>query len=325
MKIFRRENPNILNKFLHYLDSIKHYSIRTIDEYRIDLMVFFTFIKKFLNLPIDVKDFNLFTVQNVKEADIFAFLVYLNDSRDCTASTRSRKIAAIKAFYKWLYVFYPNENICNPVEYLPNIQAIKRLPKYLSLTDSKKVINVYNLKNSKFPIRNNAIISLFLNCGLRVSELININLCDLNLNDACIRIIGKGDKERISWLNELTKEQLKSYLEVRNKGLELIDISGPLFLTSKKKRLSVRSVEIIVENAYNLAGLGNRGYTTHTLRHTAATLMYQYVKPDILLLKEFLGHSTIKSTEIYTHVSDEQIREAFNSNPLSNYDLEHTA
>lgn len=325
MKVFKKENPNILNKFLHYLDSVKHYSIKTIAEYGIDLMVFFNFIKEFLNLPIDVKDFNLFTVQSVKEADIFAFLVYLNDYRDCTASTRSRKIAAIKAFYKWLYVFYPNEHICSPVEYLPSIQAIKRLPKYLSLNDSKKLINVYNSKNTKSPERNNAILALFLNCGLRVSELININVCDLNLKDGFIRIIGKGDKERMSWLNEFAKEELEKYLEVRNRNLEVVDISAPLFLSSRKERLSARSVEVIVENAYKLVGLGNRGYTTHTLRHTAATLMYQYVKPDILLLKEFLGHSTIKSTEIYTHVSDERIRDAFNSNPLSNYDLEHTA
>lgn len=319
MIVFDNENPVLLNNFLDYLVNIKHYSMTTISEYRIDLLVFFRFIKGYNELQLEIKDFTFFVFANVKESDILAFLVYLNYTRNCSASTRKRKISAIKSFYKWLFAFNTVGSLKNPTESLPSIQNIKRLPKHLSLEKAKKLINVFNYKNSKFAIRNNTIIILLLNCGLRASELININISDLNLLNGYIRIVGKGRKERICWLNSTTKQQLKSYLDIRNKNKTIIDTSEPLFLSYRNGRLNLRTVETIVENAYNLAGIKEIGYTTHTLRHTAATIIYQYVKSDVLLLKEILGHSTVKSTEIYTHIYDEKIKEAFNSNPLGNY------
>lgn len=324
MDIFDSKNPEILNNFLMYLLNVKYYSTNTVKEYKFDLLVFFRFIKEYYNINLEIKDFNSFILLSIKESDIISFIVYLNNARNCTASTRERKIYALKAFYKWLFTIYSNKNIQNPTKELPNVQQIQRLPKYLTLEKVKKLKNIFNLTNSRFSLRNNTIITLFLECGLRVSELININLCDLNLNESYIRITGKGNKERLCYLNKNTKEQIKKYLQIRNKKENIIDIRKPLFLSYKKDRLNKRTVQRITEKAYQLAGLEEFGYTTHTLRHTSATIMYQYTN-DILLTKEFLGHATVRSTEIYSHVNNEQIRNAVESNPLSNFTIENIA
>lgn len=319
MNLFDEENPILLNSFLNYLIQIKNYSITTVKEYKIDLLVFFRFIKEYCNIQVEVKDFNIFILANIKESDIIAFLTYLNYTRDCSASTRRRKLSAIKCFYNWLFTHHSIGNLSNPAQLLPSIQNIERLPKCLNLEKAKKLIDIFNSQNSKFPERNNAIISIFLNCGLRASELLNINLCDINLSHKFIKVIGKGNKERTCYINDKTKSRIEKYLEVRNRGKEIIDTSEPLFLSYRNTRLNLGTVEAITKNAYKLAGLEDFGYTTHTLRHTAATIMYKYVKSDILLIKEFLGHSTIKSTEIYTHIDNEDIKRAIESNPLSNF------
>jgi len=325
MFIYNNEEPILLVNFLNYLKDVKNYSITTIKEYKIDLMFFFRFIKQYCNIEIAIKDFNIFIFTNVKESDIIAFLVYLNDAKDDSASTRKRKLCSIKAFYKWLFNFNPIGDIKNPASDLPSIKDIKIFPKYLKLENAKKIVNIFNFENSKFPIRNNTIISLFLNCGLRASELININLCDIHLSNGYIRILGKGNKERICYLNHNIRKRLTEYLNIRTSNKNVINKYEPLFLSYRNGRLNLRTVERIVKNAYNLAGIGDRGYTTHTLRHTTATLIYEHYKPDILLLKEILGHATVKSTEIYTHIHNDKIRKAFNSNPLGDYNTRKVA
>lgn len=264
------KNPILLVDFLNYLNNVKNYSITTIKEYKIDLMFFFRFIKEYCNIEVEIKDFNIFIFANIKESDIIAFLVYLNYEKDDSASTRKRKLCSIKAFYKWLFNFKPIGNIKNPTLDLPSIRDIKILPKYLNLEKVKKIMDIFNSNNSKFPLRNNTIIALFLNCGLRASELININLCDVNLSDDYIRILGKGHKERMCYLNNNIKKRLVEYLKIRNNSKKTIDIYEPLFLSYKKGRLNLRTVEKIVKDAYILAQIGDRGYTTHTLRHTTA-------------------------------------------------------
>lgn len=319
MNVLSNEISVILNKFSNYLLNIKNYSSLTVKEYIIDLMMFFRFIKDYCEIGLEVEEFNIFILLSVKQSDIIAFMVYLNYNKNCTASTRKRKMCAIKAFYKWLFTFYPTGDLKNPSKGLPVVQDIHRLPKYLSLEEAKSLVNVFNCNNSKFSVRNNAIIGILLNCGLRASELANINLCDLHLKEKYICIIGKNNKERIVYLNSTTKKKIEEYLKIRNNQKEVINMNDALFLSYRKGRLSLRTVENIVMNAYKLAKLQNCGYTTHTLRHTTATMIYKYVKPDVLLLKELLGHSTVKSTEIYTHVDNKDIRKAFESNPLGNF------
>ena len=162
-------------------------------------------------------------------------------------------------------------------------------------------------------MRNNAIICLFLSSGLRVSELINIELKDINYNENSIKIIGKGNKERLAYFSNYCKEKLLIYQNTRK------DDSPYLFISNKKDKLSRREIDYIVKKAYNLMDIGDKNFSTHTLRHTAATLLYTYVREDTLLLKEFLGHSSIVSTEIYTHIHNLKVKEAVEKNPLNNY------
>ena len=157
MNFLNKKNPLVLNQFLEYLFSIKHYSVNTITEYRLDIMMFLKFLKDYLSISVPVNKFSVFIIRNVKREDVLAFLVYLNTNRDCTASTRKRKLSAIKSFYKWLFCFYPIDNMCNPIDNIPTIQEISRFPKYLNLTDAKKLNNVFNFSNCKNSKRNNAI------------------------------------------------------------------------------------------------------------------------------------------------------------------------
>jgi len=318
MNIVDEKKPEILNRFLLYLN-LNAYSEGTIRQYGIDLMLFFKFIKSYRNIDIAVKEFNIFILKSVTEDEIIAFLVYLNFNRNCTACTREAKLTTIKTFYKWLYKHY-NFNVANiPTANLPTIQQIERLPKYLNLDKAKSLLNVFDENNSKFNIRNNTIIATFLSCGLRISELANLNLNDIDFDDKTIRVRGKGRKERTCYLNKDMVKKLKEYLLIRNKNKTVIDLFEPLFLSCRNGRLGTNSIRAIVRNAYKLAKLDDYHYTVHTLRHTSATLLYQYVKQDILLLKEFLGHESIKSTEIYTHVKKDNIKKVVESNPLANF------
>lgn len=311
-------NPKILNDFLNYLLAIKGYSIRTIEEYESVLIMFFKFIKEYLSIAIEIKDFNVFILLQVKEADIIAFLVHTNFKHDNSPYTRQKKLSAIRSFYKWLLSTYPSMLKENPAKEIPNIEKVVRIPKYLTLEQSKKIQEVFTLKNSKFPLRNNLIISLFLTTGLRASELININLEDINFSNNTIRINkGKGNKEREIVFSNKYKERLLDYIALRNKKNKVVKLSEPLFISYQNKRIGIDGIEDICKKAYELMGLEKCGYTTHTLRHTAASLMYIYVKQDILLLKEFLGHSSINTTQIYTHICNEKVKEAVEKNPLN--------
>lgn len=309
-------NPLILNKFLKYLASVQNCSSHTIKAYKSDLLIFFDFIKTYLEIDIPVKDFNAFILANVKTADIIAFLVHLNYNKNNNPVTRQHRLVAIRKFYNWLFSTYKiGEGRINPANEIENAGRIKRLPKYLNLEQARRIQNIFTLENSKFPIRNNTIISLFLSTGIRVSELINIDLKHINLENNTIKILGKGNKERIVYLNQHCKNQLLEYLNYRKR--HNLENEEALFLNRNNKRIGIDGVEDICQKAYKLLGVGDRGYTTHTLRHTAATLLYTYSKNDILIIKSFLGHESLVSTQIYTHLEDDIIRNATDKNPLN--------
>ena len=210
----------------------------------------------------------------------------------------------------------------NPAQNLETPKLDKRLPKYLSLDDSKKLLTVTeNDESDENKERDYAIITLFLNCGLRLSELIGINLQDINFDDYKLTVIGKGNKERTIYLNKACINAIKEYLKVRpTEGVKNDSKASnkALFLSKRRERISNRTVQYIVEKELRKAGLDTSKYSTHKLRHTAATLMYQYGEVDIRALQEILGHKSISSTEIYTHVSNEQARDAIERNPLAN-------
>ena len=316
-KILER-NPQILNNFLNYLLGIENYSINTIKVYNSALYMFFKFIISYMKLNIDIKKINTLILLQVRKSDVIAFLVHCNFTRDNSPVTRQNKLIAIRTFYDWLLSTTPGGYlIVNPSKDIPNIQKIEKIPKYLTLEQARKIQEVFTIKNSRNPIRNNAIISCFLSTGARASELINANLCDVNLKDNTINIIGKGKKERVLYLNEKSKDSLGKYLYVRNKRKKIVSLNEPLFLNKNGCRLGIDGVEDICNKAFELIGLENYGYTTHTLRHTATCLMYRYVTQDLLVLRNFLGHESVTTTKIYTHIYNKRLKEAVDKNPLN--------
>ena len=318
LSINKKQKPKILTDFLNYLQVIKGYSKKTIEGYNSDLLLFFNFIKKYQRIETDVQHFNIFILLKVTTSDVIAFLVYLNFSMDNSPYTRQKKLSAIRRFYKWLIGLYPNMLQKNPAENIQNITKMKRLPKHLSLEQAKKVQNIFTIENSKYPIRNNTIISLFLSSGMRLSELININIEDVDIENNSIKIIGKGNKERTVYFSNSCKIKLQKYLDFRSRKNKIMDINSPLFINNHGNRIGQDGIEYICKKAYKLAGLQEYGYNVHALRHTAATLMYQYANVDTRTLQVFLGHKSIKTTEIYTHIYNGKLKEAMDNHPLNN-------
>ena len=199
----------------------------------------------------------------------------------------------------------------DPMANLDSPKLKKTLPKYLSIEESKRLLSSADGKNKE---RDYCIITLFLNCGMRLSELVGLNLSSIKSNNS-MTVTGKGNKERTVYLNDACISALNAYLAVRPHD-GVID-KDALFLSARLRRISPKTVQYIIKTDLEKAGLGGVGYSTHKLRHTAATLMYQTGQVDILTIKEILGHENLNTTQIYTHTNREQLRDAVNSNPLS--------
>lgn len=322
--ISRDMNPEYLNSFLDYSITILNKSPNTIKEYNYDLAMFLKFIMVHLNLTsskdfkdINISNLSLDVIKKIELNDIHAFLAYLTTTYHSKAATRARKVSSIRVFFNYLS---QKANLIekNPAQNLETPKIEKRMPKYLTLDDSKKLLTVTS-DEERNKERDYAIIALFLNCGLRLSELVGININDISFDDAKMTVIGKGNKERTIYLNKACLQAINSYLEVRPKiGIKPSSIKA-LFLSERKERISKRTVQYVVDKELRRAGLDTKKYSTHKLRHTAATLMYQYGNVDIRALQELLGHESISTTEIYTHVANEQVRNAVEVNPLSDY------
>ena len=331
--INRDENPDFLNDFLDYSSTILNKSENTMKEYNYDINHFLKFIKyKFKMAEMDdetglsnikINDLSLNTISKIQLQDIHAFLGYMKETFHSKPATLARKTASIRVFFHYL---------CNKTKRIPNNPAIdlespklgKRLPKYLSLEQSQALLKVAQTPpdgthgNHDNSIRNFAIITLFLNCGMRLSELVGINIKDIDFSENKLNVIGKGNKERTIYLNKACIKAINEYLTVRPREGVKFNSKDALFLSEQKKRISNRTVQYIVQQEMQLAGIDPNKYSVHKLRHTAATLMYKYGNVDIRALQELLGHESISTTEIYTHVDNEQIRNAVESNPLAN-------
>lgn len=309
--------PIILEDFLNYLDTIKGKSQNTIKEYYYDLRTFLRFIKRRYKLvnkdipfnDIEIEDLDIDIIKKINLQDLFAFLSFINKNRDNSTNTRARKIASIRSFFKYLHNIVELIDT-NPTLNLETPKLTKRHPSYLTLDESLTLINSIQ---GEFKVRDYAIIMIFLNCGLRLSELVSIDVD--RIKDDTLTVIGKGDKERTIYLNESTLEAIKQYLKIR--PTKNIKDKKALFLSKRKNRLSVRAVQHLVKKHLNNAGLDPDKLSTHKLRHTAATLMYKHGNVDIRALQQILGHSSVSTTQIYTHLDDEKLRQAVKSNPLS--------
>ena len=328
--IKREENPDYINSFLDYSATILNKSPNSIKEYNYDLMMFLRFIKIHFGLTketdftkIKINDISLDTIKKIKLADIHSFLSYMAIELKSKSATRARKASTIRVFFNYLSQ-KANLIEINPAQNLETPKSDKRLPKYLNLEESKKLLEVTSNEDNRNYQRDYAIMTLFLNCGLRLSELVGINIQDIDFSEAKLNVIGKGNKERTIYLNKACIDAINDYIKVRpTEGLKNDSKASnkALFLSKRRERISNRMVQYIVEKELRKAGLDTSKYSTHKLRHTAATLMYQYGQVDIRALQELLGHKSISTTEIYTHVSNEQVRNAIENNPLADISM----
>ncbi len=314
--------PESVVDFLNYLETIKGKSPNTIKGYEIDLTLFFRFLKIYKGLitddslefsEIDIRDIDNSFVRKIKLTDLYAFLSFVEKQRENGSYARARKVAALKSYFKFLN---GKAKIIddNPTLELESPKINKRHPVYLSLDESVNLLSSLDKDNKNY-YRDYCILTLFLNCGMRLSELCSIKLD--KIKGDTLTIIGKGDKERTVYLNEACLKAIDNYLAVRDTSKCTPEDKEYLLLSSRFKPINKRTVELLVKKHIFNSGLSNEKYTPHKLRHTAATLMYKHGNVDIRSLQSILGHENISTTQIYTHVDEEILRDAVNSNPLS--------
>ena len=310
--------PEIMKSFLLYTETIAGKSRKTVEEYYFDLRIFFRFVLRsrgladksleFDKIPIDSVDLDL--VKSITLTDIYEFLNFSKTESNNQNRAIARKIATLRSYFKYFSakVMLITDN---PTKNLDTPKARKSLPVHLSMDESVTLLNSVSGSNEA---RDYAILTLFLNCGLRVSELTAINL--RHYSGDTIRVLGKGNKERTVYLNDACIDAIDRYLKVR--PAEAVKDRDALFLSSRKQRISVKTVQWLVKKYIKEAGLDPDRYSAHKLRHTAATLMYKYGNVDIRALQAILGHEQLSTTEIYTHIDDDQLRLAAKQNPLAN-------
>ena len=323
--------PQILRDFLAYHENIKGQSQHTISEYYLDLRMFLRFMKLMrADMPIDtrlddipIKDIDLFFIESITTSEIFDFLSYLANDRTAnpdaavpdygiTASSRARKLSAIKSFYKYLTV-RTKQLQENPVADLEYPKLRKSLPKYLTMEQSAALLSSISGPNEK---RDYAILMLFLNCGIRRSELVGLNLTDVY--EDRIRVMGKGNKERIVYFGSACRKAIDAYLIERNK--KVLSDNRALFGSRDNNRISVTAVHRLVKKALLQAGLDSTQFSAHKLRHTAATMMLSG-GVDVKTVQEVLGHENLNTTQIYTHIENTELKIAAEANPLSKLDF----
>lgn len=310
--------PDYLKSFLTNLTLVRDRGDRTEEAYYIDIRTFLRYLKISNGLAsrsdeygeIRIADTPLELVNKFTLSNAYEYLGYLKNVRNNSSATRARKTSSLKQFYNYLYKKAKLID-SNPMLDLELPKVKNKLPKYLSLEQSLELLS--NVQ-SKYQERDFCILALFLNCGMRLSELVGMNIRDYSRDNRTLRLLGKGRKERIIYLNDACIKALDDYLKVRPKVESEPDA---VFLSRNNKRIDKRRVQQIVEENLKKAGLGNLGVSTHKLRHTAATLMYQHGNVDTLVLKNILGHKSIATTEIYTHLSNESMKDAADSSPLS--------
>ncbi|MBQ3136089.1 MAG: tyrosine recombinase XerC [Clostridia bacterium] len=314
--------PDLVNEYISELSIVKGRSSQTVNEYLSDLRLFFRFLvskKKSLQSPDELEknyDMSYIGVDFISEItlkDVNEFLIYCASDRSNNTTTRSRKASSIRGFFR--YVADKMHYIAsNPVSQLEVAKKKKELPRYLTLDESIKLLDSVQGPNKT---RDYCILTLFLNCGLRLAELVGLNVRDINLSEKTMIVTGKGNKQRKIYLNKACVDALEAYLEIRPKDRLKGDDRNALFISRLNKRIGRQAVQLMVYHYLEVIGLDGQHYSCHKLRHTAATLMYQHGNVDVLVLKEMLGHEAIATTEIYTHLENKQLREAAKRNPLS--------
>ena len=320
--IDRSKLPPFVNEYISELIVVKGRSELTVNQYITDLQLFLYFLiskEKGLSSPAEIeKNFDMSNLgteffSRITLSDVNEFLIYCNNSRSNNRTTRARKASSIRGFFKFI-AEKMNYIERNPVSQLEVAQPEKKLPKYLTLEQSVALLKSVKGENST---RDYCILTLFLNCGLRLAELVGLDVTDVNLKNETMLVTGKGNKQRIIYLNKACVDALEAWLSVRPADQLKGDDRKALFISRLHKRMGRQAVQLMVYHYLEEIGLQGQHYSVHKLRHTAATLMYQHGDVDVLILKEMLGHENLATTEIYTHVENKQLRQAVKSNPLS--------
>lgn len=308
----------LLRDFLGYMEVVKGRSVNTVEEYFVDLRTFFRFMKQWRGLvpkdadpeDIAIKDITIDFIRTITLQDVYEYMGYVKSDRENHARALARKACSLRVFFRHL-TNYTHQLDSNPVLNLDTPKTRKALPKYLTLEQS---IELLKKPAGEFAERDYCMLTLLLNCGLRRAELAGLNLSDIR-SDGTLRVLGKGNKERIVYLNSACREALNAYLPTRPVDGVKKSERDALFYSRLKTRISLQGVHYVVKS-YLSQVEGLEGYSTHKLRHTAATLMYRN-GVDIRVLKEILGHENLGTTEIYTHLSSEQMEKAADANPLA--------
>lgn len=315
--------PKFISEFSDYLIAIKNFSDVYVKNIIVTLKQFIAFINvhKLNNKYDSIEKISVNEIRSLTNSDIYSFIYFLAENHYKQGS-RTLKVEHLRTFFDFLYRI--KHNIFK--EPFKQIKREKnnslKLPNYLSLNESRRLLELYANSEKNNEIRDNAILHLFLNCGLRISEVSNINIPDINLDNNTILILGKGKKERIAYLNSNTKAALEKYLEIRKKEItKYKKDKDKLFIGRTHTKLCVRAIQKIIKKAYELAEINAEEYSAHTLRHTCATLLYKN-GVDIKTIKELLGHVRIDTTEIYTHLHDEKVMNAMRIHPLSKFKME---
>ena len=318
--------PSYLKDYANFMKVVRGKSEKTICEYLLDLRTFFRYtrmIDRDLDLSqeefekIDINDLSIDEISKVTYHTLVNFLGYVATERENNTSTRNRKISSLRSFYKYVCdrMHYIDTN---PTLNLDSPQKAKTLPKYLTVDEAVRLLEaVKEDKLSKTTVRDYSIIALFLNTGMRLSELCGLNLESFDSDITYVKVLGKGNKERIIYLNTAAKDAIVSYLHVRLDPRFIRTSDHAFFLSGRQTRISPKTVQFIIYKYLDYAGLGSKGLSVHKLRHTAATLMYQSGNVDIRVLKDVLGHEQLNTTQIYTHIVNANLENAVNNNPLS--------
>ncbi len=320
MNIKMEEMPAALARFLSYKLSIQGASEKTVYEYSIDLTSFLRYV--FRNRTdsdgnLDLTQISDADIGQITSQNIYEYLLYAATVRKNAAASRARKLCAIRGFFKFLAT--KEKSISeNPAKNIDAPAVKHALPKFLSLDESRMLLDAAKKEGGENAKRDFLILTLFLNCGMRVSELAGINLSDLSSDLSQLIVTGKGNKQRLIYLNESCVAALKEYLKIR-KGIYCKD-ENALFVSRNSRKLSVKTVQWIVYKYLKIAGLEEKGYSAHKLRHTAATLLYSTGNVDVRVLKDILGHEQLNTTQIYTHLSDENMKNAMIQNPLNDHE-----
>ena len=326
---YRTEAPDIIKGFLIYHETIKGHSKKTVEEYYLDLRTFFRYLKVIRGIvprnteleEISISDIDIDFVKSVTVTEVYEYLAFLSRDRvknqrsreteyGTKASTRARKVSTLRSFYKYLSTKAKLIEV-NPLQDLDVPKIPSTLPRYLTLPEAQALLSSVDGKNKE---RDYCILCIFLNCGLRISEIVGLNIQDIREDH--IRVFGKGSKERVVYINDACADAINQYLNVR-KSIAAID-KNALFLSNRRTRMSREAVHSMVKNSLRRAGLDANKYSSHKLRHTAATLMLQN-GVDVRTLQELLGHDNLNTTHIYTHIDNSELRTAADANPLGSF------